>query len=221
MKNHSIITDLAFFLLILSIVISPIILAFFYTFQNFNQWNFPFSQMLSAFFALFIYLFYWEKSDEKINKTVFLITKLFPGILCLCLLFCSALLLKGLTFIVKNPFWTGNQEVLLPGNFIEYLFCILGFVFAAFYEEVIYRFYLPEILISFVFKKIGKKSALILSEVLALIIFSLAHLYLGGFAVINAIAGHCILRLCFKKSKSLWPGFTAHFIYNLLILFLL
>lgn len=222
MKIHSFVADLVFFLLILLLLIEPVIVSLILPVQGFTKWSFPFAQLVNAFFALFIFLYYKDKSDnEKSNATIILLKKVFPGTIALCLLFCSALLFKGVTFFVKNEFWVGNQEVILPDSFYSYLNCILSFIFAAFYEEVIYRFYFPEILRNFIFKKFNTKLAHIFSEIIALAFFASGHIYLGGFAFINSIIGHGILRMCLVKSKSIWPGFIAHFIYNLLVLFLL
>jgi len=221
MKIHSFISDLIVFLLILCAVIAPIAVSFNLAQQHFTSWTFPYSQLITACSVIPILIFYSDKVEKTQNITLFMLKKIFPGIFALCLLFCSALLIKGLTFLVQNEFWIGNQSVVLPQNFTEYLFCIISFLCAAFYEEVVYRFYLPEIFKFFVFKKLNDKLKIILGELLTLLLFASAHIYLGGFAVINALIGHVILRLCFVKAKSIWPGFTAHFIYNLLVLFLL
>ncbi|MCF0126639.1 MAG: CPBP family intramembrane metalloprotease [Clostridia bacterium] len=53
-------------------------------------------------------------------------------------------------------------------------------------------------------------------EIISLILFALGHIYLGLLAVINAAFAYFILRLCYKKTGSLIPGITAHFIYNIL-----
>ena len=51
-------------------------------------------------------------------------------------------------------------------------------------------------------------------EAACVIIFALAHRWQGELAVLNALFGGIILRLCAVKSKGLAPGIAAHFLYN-------
>ena len=60
-----------------------------------------------------------------------------------------------------------------------------------------------------------KKFAARFSEIAAILLFALAHRWQGPLAVLNALLGGTILRLCALKSKSLVPGIAAHFLYNL------
>ena len=98
-------------------------------------------------------------------------------------------------------------------------------MFAAFFEEVIYRFYIPFGIKNFLFRKvfdenqsksytIFEKSILLFIEIVTMLIFSFSHKYLGIFSVVNAAVAHLVLRFSFIRSKSLIPSTLAHFFYN-------
>lgn len=93
---------------------------------------------------------------------------------------------------------------------------ILNLAIASFYEEVLYRQFLPESLL-FVTDS-WKKGGIVISESVALILFSGAHLYLGPAAALNSLICGAILRFTFRKSRSVWAGTIAHFFYNVFVL---
>lgn len=100
------------------------------------------------------------------------------------------------------------------------MLCIFTMAAAAFFEEVIYRFYLP-----FALRKVtgilkNRIMIFIFSEAASVLLFAFAHKYLGMLAVLNAFSCGILLRICALKSESLIPGFCAHFIYNLFTLLL-
>ena len=97
---------------------------------------------------------------------------------------------------------------------------------AAFYEEILYRWYSPKLLklafswkLGFQRKTTYQKKNLplrwIFVEALLVIIFALSHGYGGWLAVVNALVAGSILRLCVIYTGSLWVGFLAHITYNL------
>ena len=137
----------------------------------------------------------------------------------------------------------------LPSSIAETLFCIVNFVCASFYEEALYRLYLPETLGSILkdaflqSKKSGARTeeesaageegahanaargksaenAVRISEALSVVAFALSHRYLGLPSVINAFFAGIVLRICCKKSDTLWTNTLAHFAYNMLSLVL-
>ena len=175
----------------------------------------------------------------------------------------------------------------LPSSIVETLFCIVNFVCASFYEEALYRLYLPETLgaiLKDVFLKSKKKgtetkkeraagediahesavrkenaesavgeniagkntarkkraeaaasddaasenkarekmaeAAVRISEALSVIAFALSHRYLGLPSVVNAFFAGIMLRICCKKSGTLWTNTISHFAYNMLSLVL-
>ncbi len=173
--------------------------------------------MILCLFAGFIYFYY--------NEASFSFSKLLPLPFTLGLLFFFSLIFKAFEFIfLKNE---SGLNVDLPQNFVAWLFCILGFIFSAFYEEVLYRFYLCESIIKFIETKASEKTFTfkrnigLFFEIVIALLFAFSHLYLGWLSVVNAFAAHIILRITYKKSGAIWAGFIAHFIYNIISLILL
>ena len=105
-------------------------------------------------------------------------------------------------------------------NFIHWAIIFVNLLVSAFYEEVIYRMFLPEYLHLFC-KKIksckAKKIVAFICEFLVILCFAFSHFYLGIIPVLNAFICGLILRICFIKSEGITSGFCAHFIYNLLL----
>lgn len=214
MKNHSFKAEISIFLLTLFLFIVPSFFTNLSAEQTvlFTQWNFPFVPLCLAILGLCLYFFY---KDEVIK---FIIIPRFPVILTVGLLFCSALILKSISVLSGSE---NTMQNVLPSDILEWIFCILNFVFAAFYEEVLYRFYFTDSLFNILKRKFTFKYLGLICEITGALVFALAHLYLGYLAVINAIIGHIILRICYIKNKSLVPCVAAHFIYNVMSLILL
>lgn len=180
------------------------------------SWN----SLLFIIFELFIAIFLYtqnEKNDSthknQIKLFSFLVnqglTLLVFGLLCL-----SSVIFNILAYYVKSE----DIEVILPQKASEYFLYIIVFLMSAFFEEVLYRKFLPESLIRFCnfirnekILRIAKWSA----EIIAVLVFAFAHRYLGYLAVLNAFVSGIILRLCYIKSKSIFPGFIAHAAYNI------
>lgn len=232
MKNHSFITQFIIFSAVLLIFILPPCFTPFFQQVNFSegneianrtfgQWNFPFIQFLYAIVA-FILFFYFKPTTNKNRKLPFL---QFPILLTVGLLFTSSLLMSFFStlFNVNANF----SAIVKPQTFIQWGFCIITFLFAAFFEEVIYRFYFVDSLLALFECKISLSrtrlhlAIVILCEILGTLVFAFAHYYLGFFSVINAVFGHIILRICYKKNKILLPSIVSHFIYNVISLILL
>ncbi|MCR5612809.1 CPBP family intramembrane glutamic endopeptidase [Treponema sp.] len=95
---------------------------------------------------------------------------------------------------------------------------LFTFLCSAFYEEVMYRLYLPEIIKKFCGTKAQNKIISYLIEFICITIFALAHRYLGILAVVNAFIGGIILRLEYLKTKTVLCGTVSHFLYNSTIL---
>lgn len=97
---------------------------------------------------------------------------------------------------------------------------ILATSVAAFYEEMVYRWYGPKLLgLVFFQGEKQKKSGCIgwsFVEALLTIIFALSHGYGGWLAVGNAFVAGNILRLCVFYTGAPWAGFFAHLAYNLI-----
>ena len=95
---------------------------------------------------------------------------------------------------------------------------------AALYEELLYRWYGPQLLHRAVSWKLGfpgktayqKKNTRLklFMETLLVIVFALSHGYGGWLAVANALVAGSILRLCAIRTTGPWVGFVAHLAYN-------
>lgn len=156
-----------------------------------------------------------------------------------CALVCfGSLCLSPVIFETISYFFEiggGIQKVIFPSSFLGWINFFFGVIFAAFFEEVIYRFYLPRAFREILQKRLtGKKKASekmfdnqrlsVFCEGLALLLFGLGHIYLGILGFLNALVCGAVLRLCMIKTKSLWIPFGIHAVYNFLsflIVFLL
>ncbi len=237
MKKHTLLSDLAVFLLIIFLFIVP---PFFSSVpqdgsQLFANWTFPWRPLFLAIFSFGLLFFYYdfnrgEKTDERLaSRGMFAIwykLKIFPVIFTFGMLFSGSLFIQffGIAFGLGAKGVSFNH----PQGALQWLFCLLNFLFAAFYEEVLYRFYFTDklkLLLDYLpasrFKEKCGKWLGLLCELLGLLCFAFAHLYLGWLSVINAAWAHIFFRLCYKKTGKIWPGFAAHFIYNAFSLILL
>ncbi|MCQ2591628.1 MAG: CPBP family intramembrane metalloprotease [Treponema sp.] len=218
MKIHSFIYEIIFFSLVFLFCFLPP----FFTDASivgtslFSTWNFPFQQLGLCIFAVILYYFF--KRTFKVDYT-----KLFHSIFILAMLFFTALLLKGFSILVgfSNE---STAKVSLPKSILQWLFCLLQFLFSAVYEEVLYRFYFSDELFSVtkgLFPKCKGKKTHIFCELSGVLVFAFAHFYLGWLAVINGAFAHIVLRLGYKKTDNLLCCILAHFFYNIISLILL
>lgn len=143
--------------------------------------------------------------------------------------FSILLSLAVLVFIFFNGFfwqWIGKTKVsTFPSSidFSKILTQLFGFIVFAFYEETMYRFFIPfgakKSIEYFTKKKELSKTSLISIEILALLLFALGHLYMGIFALLNALFSGIALRFLVIKTNSIFPGTIVHIIYNLFVYF--
>lgn len=185
--------------------------------ESFSVWTFPLFQAVFFASALFLFFFHknlWEK-PKHFGKLFVFYDLIFPATFSLCILFSITFFLNGIALLVK--FDGPDYQIAIPKNATEWLFCILTFLLSASFEEILYRFYLPEFLLQYAG---GRKKIVILIEVLTALFFAFAHSYAGLFAVLNALFAHIVLRCCYKKTSFIGAGIAAHFIYNLVQLFL-
>ena len=218
MKKHTLLSDIAVFLLIFFLFIVPPFFASAVSAAKplFSGWGFPWYQLLLAFLGSLLLIFYYEKSN-KFTLIVFPVLFTF-GMLFSVSLFCRFL---SESFPSLSPSESADSLVVRPSSLLEWIFCLLNFASAAFYEEVLYRFYFSDALFSLITRKKNFRLAWLLCEGAGLLCFAFAHLYMGWISVLNAALAHVFLRFCFKKTGRLWPGVTAHFIYNVISLILL
>lgn len=178
-------------------------------------WTFPWAQAGFAVFCIVLYFFTRKIfcSQEKI---------IYPSMLCLAILICSALILKfissktgGSTALPTNKFLT---ETALDG-----IFCFLTFLFGAIWEEIIYRYYFTDALKRLLgYTKMPDGNVIFfITEGLGLVVFAFAHLYMGPLSVIHAAIAHVVLRILYKKTGLIWNSVLIHFVFNIISLILL
>lgn len=214
MKKHTLLSDIAVFLLIIFLFIVPPFLAQTVSQARplFSGWTFPWYQILFALLSILILVFYYEKNDRR---TLIV----FPVLFTCGMLFSSSLFCRFLSEI--TGVFDGELVVTKPDGLVQWLFCFLNFLCAAFFEEVIYRFYFIDQLFSLITRRKIWPASRIICEILGLLCFAFAHLYMGWISVLNAAIAHVFLRLCYKRIGKLWACVLSHFIYNVISLILL
>ena len=228
MKIHSFVTEILFFSIISLFFVIPPLFVNAPSVQHIDFTLFSVQNLSHFVIAVFIFLFYKKlvENDEQIS------TKILKYLIYFVVIF---ILLFGISFICnfsaqkllnsENSFVNSQVFVEIPQGFFDFLICIFNLLFAAFFEEVIYRFYIPFGIKNFLFRKvfdenqsksytIFEKSILLFIEIVTMLIFSFSHKYLGIFSVVNAAVAHLVLRFSFIRSKSLIPSTLAHFFYN-------
>lgn len=133
------------------------------------------------------------------------------GILCVV----SAVLeFSGHFFSVES-----ELKIVRPERFNDFAIFFIGTFCAAFYEEVLYRMYLPEAMkhLCVGWKKVPEFFLKWGPEFLAVVLFALGHIYLGRLGFLNALLCGIALRRCVLKTHSLWFSLIPHFAYNALI----
>lgn len=172
---------------------------------------------LRLIIAIFLYcqqIYVIKKSlgdkDDRFRRLILFCTW---SAICLGLLMIIQALMQALTMAFPENY----EEIGIPSNFtpLNCVFLLVNLLIGAFYEEVIYREFLPETLLLFTGER---KIPGLIAECSCVLIFALSHRYLGLMAVINALLGGIVLRICRKKSLSIWAGFSAHFLYNAILL---
>lgn len=216
MKKHTLLSDTAVFLLIVFLFIVPPFFAESVSPAKplFSGWTFPWYQLVLAFLGLLILFFYYEKSSRR---TLIV----FPVLFTFGMLFSVSLFCRFLSEIFIMNDGLSPELVLKPEGFLQWIFCLIHFFCAAFYEEVLYRFYFSDALYGLITRKKSFCLAWILCEAAGLLCFAFAHLYLGWISVLNAALAHVFLRLCYKRTGKIWPCVASHFIYNVISLILL
>ena len=206
---------LIFFLICAFIIIPPFFTPRISDISQVFTWTFPWAQAGLAIFCVVLYCF---------TRKIFCSQKKFfyPSMLCLAILICSALILK---FISAK---TGCSTALptkkfLPQTAPEGIFCFLTFVFGAVYEEIIYRYYFTDALKRLLgyAKMTQGRVMFFITEGLGIVVFALAHLYMGPLSVINAAIAHVVLRILYKKTGLIWNSVLIHFVFNIISLILL
>ncbi len=138
-------------------------------------------------------------------------------LLCFCALACSAALWNRIAaFVGENA-----VHAALPDETGRRFLFFSGIIVLACYEEMLYRFFLPEKarrIVSLVFANPEptriSRMFYALAELIPICLFALAHRYLGVYAVCNALCAAIILRAAFWKKAPIFGLCAVHAAYN-------
>ena len=171
-----------------------------------------------------------EKQPFRIDRKLIL-SRAIVTFVALCMLIMNSFAWNAAATVTAATgiFNTESSEIvkIVPEGAAEIAYTVLSLLIAALYEELLYRWFLPEE-IKYIFSsdstmsksKQTAKTLRILFEILIILLFALGHRYLGIWAVLNAFTAGCILRFICVRTDSVISGFIAHFAYNLLLLFI-
>ena len=138
-------------------------------------------------------------------------------LLCFCALACSAALWNRIAaFAGENA-----VHAPLPDEAGRRFLFFSGIIVLACYEEMLYRFFLPEKarrIVSLVFSDPDSahvsRMFYALAEFIPICLFALAHRYLGIYAVGNALCAAVILRTAVCKKVPIFGLCAVHAAYN-------
>lgn len=208
-----------FFFVLFCLVLPPVFFQFSRPQTQIFYFSYPITTFVLGIFGILLYFqlnknFY--SSDEKWSLFRILVIsgealKTFGFICVISVLF----QLIGYFLKIENEI----TEIVLPSGFLGWTNFILGTLIAAFYEESVYRVFIPESMKKLLSKY--KRIPSILIEVLAVLLFALGHIYLGFLGFLNAFFCGIMLRLCMIKTRSIWFSFSAHALYNFCSFFVL
>ena len=232
-----------FLYVLLFLVIAPIIFQFFGERQEAVVAYYPFLVFFNGVISFLIYFLALKgrifENPVEMQKMPFFV---YSSSVLVCF---GSLCLSSVIFETISYFFEiggGIQKVIFPSSLLGWINFFFGVFFAAFFEEVIYRFYLPRAfreifgkLRIFGNQKSVKKDEIVadsgiayvgdaennlrlsvLSEGPALLFFGLGHVYLGLPGFLNALVCGAALRICMIRTKSLLIPFVIHTVYNFL-----
>lgn len=187
------------------------------------------SSLIILIISLILYYFYEFKGNQLKKVTFFQLMLdigkvfLYFGILIAVQ---TSLSLFGYLFKCES-----NIKIHFEKNVFNFVNAFLMLGISAFYEEVLYRLYLPatlKIIFDDIFNKVikntndkkkgkCKKIVNIIIESSVIIIFGFSHQYLGVIPVLNGIICGSVLRYCCIKNKTVITGAISHWLYNCFI----
>lgn len=197
-----------------------------------TDYNFSFSWFSAVSFLVAFYVFFkYEYSAKEHKDFSFFHFLLSAGrvVLYFGLLILVHILITAIEFYLKPE--VNNQAIEL--NFLKIFLITVNFIARAFYEENIYRLYLPSALHGFIekfyesfflkqsesFKVRFFLIADSVMEIFCIAVFALSHRYLGVLSVINAFVCGAVLRYCVKKSNTVITASVSHALYNITVFF--
>ncbi len=139
----------------------------------------------------------------------------------------ALLVIIGLSFNAISEYFPTLQFRIAaspPENALLWAWFIFSIVVLACFEEILFRMYLPEKIITTLIGStlyqqfpIYIKALTILSiEFAVLLLFAFGHNYLGPFAVLSAFVAGIVLRLSARNFKTIIPACIAHSINNII-----
>ncbi len=172
--------------------------------------GFPWTAVWQTAVALLIY---WQYTvllrQNRMPTPAFM--KLSAGTMCFGGLMLVYAGIEALSIVFPSLFlFRKAMSTVPPATVPQWISFLLLLVGGAFYEEALYRVFMPEAICALLKAPALKYAA----EAGVVIVFALSHRYLGTAAVVNAILCGVILRLCFRRTKSIVPGTAAHILYN-------
>ncbi len=129
---------------------------------------------------------------------------------CFGLLMISQALVTGLAILLRT---STRQDFIFPSGFWQWTTFFANLSAGVFYEEALYRLFLPD---TAIYLAGGKKNMTVICEALCIMIFAFSHRYLGIPAILNAAICGLVLRVTKNRTKSIVPSTLAHLLYNIL-----
>jgi membrane protease YdiL (CAAX protease family) len=221
MDKHAF-TDIFISVFILSIFVIPSLFVKTVPAAAFASWTLPVQQLIFAAAAgILVWYIKTGKNEKKEKKSAEKKIRIIIDSGYVLVTFGSLCVTAAFMELILH--FAGIRSSIIPVrpvSAVQLLFCILDFAAASFFEEVVYRLYLPEMFLKYLSCIPHFRFAGICSETLPVVLFALAHRYLGIPSVINAALACIFLRVCCKKTGTVVTNTTAHFAYNILSLFL-
>ena len=149
-----------------------------------------------------------------------ILSLVYKMVVCYCALIVSALFWN---YIAKITGKTELPPFNLPTTFNKRLLLFASAIVLASYEEMLFRFFLPERGLAIVksiasaYEKPEQPVAVIAAELIPIVLFAFAHRYLGLYAVCNALCAAVILRFALYKKLHIAVLCAVHSAYNITI----
>ncbi len=209
MKLRYIIAEL---LIVLVCLVVPPILVDKDTFQfsaDYLTWTTIFELLLAVIFNIQHHKVFRTKTNKPSVIVYFYYLPLTLGILMIVYAF-----FQGIYIIFHDTLNQINSvQLQKPGTITQWLAFTASILIASAFEESLYRQFLPDCMCHILSD--NKKFPRIMGELAIVTLFALGHKYLGLLAVANAFICGIVLRMCYLKTKSIYTGTIAHFIYNM------
>ncbi|MCR5290807.1 MAG: CPBP family intramembrane metalloprotease [Treponema sp.] len=183
-----------------------------------SSWSFPFFIIPMGILSLFLW---FEQRDHTQNvrtsqstiRHIILSSYTLKTFGALCIV---SSIMQIIASYLKHSETTPN---IIPHTPLQTVITLCTFTITAFYEEMIYRQFLPN-MYQIIKSKVSLPKPLIFTvqEIMPLMLFAFAHRYLGTLAIINAACCGIILRICTLKTGTIIPGYIAHVCYNIFTL---